>query len=72
VKQKILQLTGVREQLHELIRILNSENDVLKIEKEIDTKVHDNIAKSQRKFFIQEQIRILQDELGDESPRLRC
>jgi len=72
VKQKILQLTTVREQLHELIRILNSENDVLKIEKEIDTKVHDNIAKSQRKFFIQEQIRILQDELGDEesSPEL--
>jgi ATP-dependent Lon protease len=72
VKQKILQLTTVREQLHELIRILNSENDVLKIEKEIDSKVHDNIAKSQRKFFIQEQIRILQDELGDEesSPEL--
>ena len=72
VKQKILQLTSIREQLHELIRILNSENDVLKIEKEIDGKVHDNIAKSQRKFFIQEQIRILQDELGDEesSPEL--
>jgi ATP-dependent Lon protease len=66
VKQKILQLNTMREQLHELIRILNSENDVLKIEKEIDTKVHDNIARSQRKFFIQEQIRILQDELGDE------
>jgi ATP-dependent Lon protease len=66
VKQKILELTGIREQLHEVIRILNSEIDVLKIEKEIDTKVHDNIAKSQRKYFIQEQIRILQDELGEE------
>ncbi len=72
VKQKILQLTGMREQIHELIRILNSENDVLKIEREIDSKVHDNIAKSQRKYLIQEQIRILQDELGDEesSPEL--
>jgi len=66
VKQKLLEISGLREQLHELIRILNSENDVLKIEKEIDTKVHDTIARSQRKFFIQEQIRILQDELGDE------
>ncbi len=72
VKQKILELTTIRDQMHELIRILNSENDILKIEKEIDTKVHDNIARSQRKFFIQEQIRILQDELGDEegSPEL--
>ncbi len=72
VKQKVLQLTNIREQLHEVIRILNGENDVLKIEKEIDTKVHDNIARSQRKYFIQEQIRILQDELGDDegSPEL--
>jgi ATP-dependent Lon protease len=72
VKQKVLELIGIREQLHELIRILNSENDVLKIEKDIDSKVHDNIAKSQRKYFIQEQIRILQDELGDDdaSPEL--
>ncbi len=72
IKQKILELTNTRDQLHELIRILNSENDVLKIEKEIDSKVHDNIAKSQRKYFIQEQIRILQDELGEEesSPEL--
>ncbi len=72
VKQKILQCMTLRDQLHELIRILNAENDVLKIEKEIDSKVHDNIARSQRKYFIQEQIRILQDELGDEeaSPEL--
>jgi ATP-dependent Lon protease len=72
VKQKILELKGIREQLHEIIRILNSEIDVLKIEKDIDSKVHDNIAKSQRKYFIQEQIRILQDELGedDSSPEL--
>jgi ATP-dependent Lon protease len=65
-KQKLLQLTNASAQFFELIRILNSEIDVLKIEKEIDGKVHDNIQKSQRKYFIQEQIKILQDELGDE------
>lgn len=72
VKQKILQLTSIRDQLYELSKILTHEIDVLKMEKEIDSKVHDNIQKSQRKFFIQEQIRILQDELGEEesSPEL--
>ena len=45
---------------------MNSEIDILKIEKEIDNKVQENIAKTQRKFIIQEQIKILQDELGDE------
>lgn len=65
-KQKILQQFNIKDQSVELIRLLNSEIDILKIGRDIDTKVHDNIQKTQRKFFIQEQIRILQDELGDE------
>src|SRR3989339_65225 len=72
IKQRILQTQHVREELYELSKILTTEIDILKIEREIDTKVQDNIQKSQRKFFIQEQIRILQDELGDDeaSPEL--
>ncbi len=72
VKQRILQLKDLRGQLFELTKILGSELALLKIEKEIDTKVHDHIQKSQRKFFLQEQIHILQDELGEEesSPEL--
>jgi len=66
VKQRILQTAGLRDQLYELSKILSTEVDILKIERDIDTKVQDNIQKTQRKFFIQEQIRILQDELGDE------
>lgn len=66
VKQKILQKFTLSEQLYEVIRILNSEIEILKIEKEIEGKVQENIQKTQRKFIIQEQIRILQDELGDE------
>lgn len=66
VKQSILQRYSLKEQYYEVIKILNSEIDILKIEKEIDNKVQENIAKTQRKFIIQEQIKILQDELGDE------
>jgi ATP-dependent Lon protease len=72
VKQRILEIQNLRDQFYELSKILTTEIDILKIEKEIDTKVQDNIQKSQRKFFIQEQIRILQDELGEDeaSPEL--
>ncbi len=73
VKQQILQKQTLRDQYFELIRILTSENDLLKIEKEIDAKVHEGIQKSQRKFLVQEQIRVLQDELEDDdttSPEL--
>ena len=66
VKQTILSRFTIKEQLYEVIKILNSEIDILKVEKEIEHKVQENIAKTQRKFIIQEQIRILQDELGDE------
>ena len=66
IKQRILQTPTLRDQLSELSKILNSEVDILKIERDIDTKVQNNIQKSQRKFFIQEQIKILQDELGDD------
>ena len=66
VKQKILRLTVLKEEYLEVIRVLNSEINILKIEREIDTKVHENIQRTQRKYFIQEQIKILQDELGEE------
>ena len=73
VKQSILQKFTVREQIYEIIKILLAEVDILKIEKEIESKVQENISKNQRKFIIQEQIRILQNELGDDesgSPEL--
>ena len=73
LKQSILQKYTIRDQIYEIIKILLSEVDILKIEKEIESKVQENISKSQRKFIIQEQIRILQSELGEEdtgSPEL--
>ncbi|HUL43965.1 MAG TPA: endopeptidase La [Bacteroidota bacterium] len=72
-KQKLLQSTLLKEQLLELAKLLTAELDILRIEKDIDTKVHDSIQQSQKKFLLQEQIRILQDELGSEevlSPEL--
>ena len=65
-KQKILQYTTLKEQYFEVARLLTSELDILRIEKDIDTKLHESIQKSQRKFLLQEQIRIMQDELGSE------
>ncbi len=66
IKQEILKKFTIKEQYYEVIKILNSEIDILRIEKEIDSKVQENITKTQRKFIIQEQIKILQDELGED------
>ena len=66
VKQKILQAETLQEQYVELIQMLSRDLEMVKLETEIDSKVQDQIQKSQRKYFIQEQIRALQNELGDE------
>jgi len=63
-KQKVLACESLKDQYFELARILTSALDVLKIEQDIDTKVHESIQKSQKRYFLQEQMRILQDELG--------
>ncbi len=64
----IFSLKSLRDQYEALIKILMNEINILKIEQEIDDKVQDSIQKNQRKYYLQEQVRIMQDELGDESP----
>lgn len=65
-KQKLLSIHDIKQQYFEFIKVLNTEIDILKIEMEIDAKVQENIAKTQRKFIISEQIKILQDEMGED------
>lgn len=65
-KQRILDSSDLKEQYFELSAMLTSEIEMLKLENEIDDKIHDTIQKTQKKYYIQEQIRALQNELGDE------
>lgn len=67
-KIELFSLKSLREQYEQMIRILAEEINILKIEQEIDDKVQDSIQKNQRKYYLQEQVRIMQDELGEESP----
>lgn len=66
VKQRILKLTNLKEQFYELVQILTSELEILKVEKDIESKISQSMQKNQRKFIVQEQIRILQEELDEE------
>ena len=67
-KIDIFNLKTMSDQFEKLIKILSEEVNILKIEQEIDDKVQDSIQKNQRKYYLQEQVRIMQDELGDENP----
>jgi ATP-dependent Lon protease len=69
-KQKILNKFTLKEQYFEFITILSSEIELQRLEEEISKKVNEAIQKSQRKYFIQEQIRALQHEMGDDEDAL--
>lgn len=64
-KQKILELNDLSKQYYEILYLMNSELQILNIEKEIDAKVQAEMQKNQRRFIAQEQIKILQEELGE-------
>ena len=66
-KLEILTLPSLQERLQLLTILLNREVEVLKLGSEIQTQVHNALGKSQREFFLREQLRTIKEELGEES-----
>ncbi|HEX2788495.1 MAG TPA: endopeptidase La [Ignavibacteria bacterium] len=66
-KQRILEIEDLKTQFYEVLVILGSELEILNVEKDIENKIYNSMQKNQRKFIVQEQIRILQDELGEDT-----
>jgi ATP-dependent Lon protease len=67
-RQQLLQTISVRERLQKLLPLLNREQEVLTLSSKIQNDVASNIAKTQRDFFLREQMRVIQRELGDIDP----
>ncbi len=65
-KQKLLEVRDLNKELVELSRILESEKEILEIERTIEDKVRDRMQKSQRSYYLQEQLRVIKQELGEE------
>jgi len=65
-KQRLLELNTLLDQYYEMISTLSSEIEIFKVEKDIETKISQSMQKNQRRFIVQEQIKILQEELNDE------
>ncbi len=67
-KQKLLETISVRERLQKLLPLLSREQEVLNLSSKIQNDVASNISKTQRDFFLREQMRVIQRELGDTDP----
>jgi ATP-dependent Lon protease len=64
-KQRILEIEDVRQRLEHLMGIIEAEIDVLQIEKRIRGRVKQQMEKSQREYYLNEQMKAIQKELGE-------
>ena len=64
-KQKILELFDARERLGHLLQLMESELDMLQVEKRIRGRVKQQMEKSQREYYLNEQMKAIQKELGE-------
>ena len=64
-KQKILEIRDVKARLEQILGIIEGEIDVLQIEKRIRGRVKQQMEKSQREYYLNEQMKAIQKELGE-------
>jgi ATP-dependent Lon protease len=64
-KQEILEMLPVRSRLEHMMGILDGEIDILQVEKRIRGRVKRQMEKSQREYYLNEQVKAIQKELGD-------
>ncbi|MEB2300022.1 endopeptidase La [Lysinibacillus xylanilyticus] len=64
-KQEVLEMLSVKKRLDHLIIRLHDEQEVLDLEKKINTKVKQSMERTQKEYYLREQMKAIQTELGD-------
>jgi len=64
-KQKILEIIDIQKKLETILSFLENEIDVLSVEKKIRGRVKNQMEKTQREYYLNEQLKAIQKELGD-------
>ena len=64
-KQEILSLFDVKERMEKIFEILSRELEILEIERKINSRVRKQIDKSQKEYYLREQLKAIQRELGE-------
>ena len=70
-RQDLLMALDPMERLQQVINLLAKEADVLELEDEIHTRAQSEVDRTQREFYLREQMKVIQSELGDSDPWTR-
>lgn len=67
-KQKILETADTSDRLSLLLKMLITENELLGLERDLEDRVRSEIDKDQHNYYLREQLKVINEELGEESP----
>ncbi len=65
LKQEILNITDIKQRLTRVIETINNEKEVLSLEKKISQRVKKSMERTQKEYYLREQMKAIQKELGD-------
>ncbi|MBM4031678.1 MAG: endopeptidase La [Planctomycetes bacterium] len=68
-RQAVLEIADVPQRLRRIVALLNREVETLEVASKIQSQVHDEMAKTQKEYFLREQMKAIQKELGQEDER---
>jgi ATP-dependent Lon protease len=68
-RQQVLEMTDVRQRLERVVALLGREIEILELGTKIQTEAHDEMSKAQRDYFLREQMKVIQRELGQTDER---
>jgi ATP-dependent Lon protease len=69
-KQRLLEIDDISERGYQLLELLNKESQLLEIKMSIQNKAKEGIDQQQREYFLQQQMKTIQNELGGNSPEM--
>ena len=65
-KQALLETNSLKEKLRELVKLLSREKEILSLGEKIKSDVHDKLNKSQRDYYLRQQLKTIKKEFGEQ------
>jgi len=63
-KQELLEISGLEERANKVLQMLNKEKQILELKNDIQSKVRDDLDQQQKEYFLNQQMKKIQEELG--------
>jgi ATP-dependent Lon protease len=63
-QQKVLEMTNVRERMEQVLLFIKKEQEIFRVQKKIQTELNEKVEKNQREYFLKEELKSIQEELG--------